>query len=128
MPAALPYLLIGERDPFMQRTLAHILKGQFQVDFVETGPALLSRVRQKPPDLVILEALLPGLDGFQLCRRLKSDPATRSVPLLFYTVLAAEARAYQAGAEGFLQKPQPPERLIGEIRRLLESYPKEERK
>lgn len=128
MQPPLPSLLIGERDPFMQRTLERILKGQFELAFAEDGVELLSRARQNPPDLIILEVLLPALDGFQLCRQLKSDPATRFVPVLFYTVLAAEARAFQAGADGFLKKPQPPGRLIAEIRRLLEASLKEEKK
>lgn len=119
MQMQIPRLLIGERDPFMQRTLEHILKGRFELEFAEDGAELLARVRQDPPDLVILEVLLPTLDGFQLCRQLKSDPATHSVPVLLYTVLAAEARAFQVGADGFLQKPQPPERLLTEIQRLL---------
>jgi putative two-component system response regulator len=128
MQTPLPHLLIGERDPFMQRTLERILKGRFALAFAEDGAELLARARRNPPDLVILEALLPALDGFQLCRQLKSDLVTRAVPVLFYTVLAAEARALQAGADGFLKKPQPPGRLIAEIRRLLAASLQEEEK
>jgi len=119
MRTKMPHLLIGERDPFMRRTLANILKSQFRLSFAKDGAELLARARQGPPDLIIIEVLLPIMDGFQVCRQLKNDPATRPVPVLFYTVLAAEERAYQAGAEGFLQKPQLPERLIAEIQRLL---------
>lgn len=118
MQTKLPRLLIGERDPFMQRTLKHILEGQFELTFVEDGAELLREARRQPPDLIILEVLLPTLDGFQVCRQLKADAAMRAIPVLFYTVLAAEARAFQAGAEGFLQKPQPPKQLLAEIRRL----------
>jgi len=119
MPTTLPHLLIGERDPFMQRTLAQALKEHCELTFVEDGAALLAQAHEKPPDLIILELLLPTLDGFQVCRRLKNDPATRGIPVLVFTLLAAEARALQAGADGFLQKPLRPQTLLEEIRRLL---------
>jgi putative two-component system response regulator len=120
MEATFPRLLLGERDPFMQRTLKQTLQGHFELTFVEDGAVLLARARQNAHDLILLEVLLPTLDGFQVCRQLKNDPITRPIPVLFYTLLAAEVRARQAGADGFLQKPQPPTRIIEEIRRILE--------
>lgn len=121
MDVKIPRLLVGERDPFMQRTLLQVLPDCFNLTFLEDGQALLDQARQSRPDLILLAALLPTMDGFQVCRQLKNDPATRSIPIIFYTILAAEARAYQAGADGFMQKPQPPKRIIEEIRRILEA-------
>lgn len=60
----------------------------------KTGRSFWPGRAQNPPDLIILEVLPPMLDGFQLCRRLKAEAVTRAVPVLVYTVLAAEARAF----------------------------------
>lgn len=114
-----PRLLIAERDPFMRKTLTRTLEEHFELAFVEDGSAVLEQVRARPPALVILEALLPTLDGFQVCQQLKSDPATRRIPVLFFTVLLAEERAAQVGANGFLLKPLRKDALLETVHRLL---------
>jgi CheY-like chemotaxis protein len=63
--------------------------------------------------------MLPGLDGLQLCRELKQDPTTREIPVIVFSVLAAEARAKEAGASAFLRKPLVPSVLLGTIKRLV---------
>jgi len=112
-------LLIGERDPFARRQLERILPPPFNLIFVEDGTEILIKAKNIWPSLIILEALLPSADGFKVCQQLKSDPETKSTPVLFYTVLRAEARARQAGADGFLLKPQPPEKLLTSINNFL---------
>lgn len=114
-----PLLLIAERDPFMRNLLARTLQEHFELAFVEDGAAVLEQVQARSPALVILEALLPTLDGFQVCQQLKNDPATCHVPVLFFTLLLAEERAAQAGADAFLLKPQRKEMLLETINRLL---------
>ncbi len=113
------FLLIGERDPFMQRMLEHTLKDHFQVSFTDNGAALLQQTRQQHPDLVMLEILLPVLDGLEVCRLLKQDPATRHIPVVFHTLVAAEEEALQAGADGFLLKPMPPQEIITSLENIL---------
>src|SRR5690606_32257546 len=71
----------------------------------DDGESALERARLAPPALVVTEILLPKLDGLALCRRLRDDPLTRSVPVLVFTILAAEVRALEAGAGAFLRKP-----------------------
>ena len=115
----LPLILIAERDPFMRNVLTRMLQEYFQLAFVEDGAAVLEQVKARRPALVILEALLPTLDGFQVCQQLKDDPATRHIPVVFYTLLLAEERATQAGADAFLLKPQRKDVLLETIYRLL---------
>lgn len=103
----------------MRKTLTRTLEEHFELAFVEDGSAVLEQVRARPPALVILEALLPTLDGFQVCQQLKSDPATRRIPVLFFTVLLAEERAAQVGANGFLLKPLRKDALLETVHRLL---------
>ncbi|HID61125.1 MAG TPA: response regulator [Anaerolineae bacterium] len=118
-----PLLLIAERDPFMRNVLAQTLEKHFELEFIEDGAAALKRVKARSPALVILEVLLPTLDGFQVCQQIKNDPATRHVPVLFFTLLLAEERAAQVGADGFLLKPLRRDVLLETIHRLLADVP-----
>jgi len=115
-------ILIAERDPFMRNVLKRTLQ-EFELDFVEDGAIVLQRVKTHPPGLIILEALLPTLDGFQVCQRLKGDPETRHIPVLFFTLLLAEERAHQVGADAFLIKPARAQVLLDTIHRLLARRP-----
>ena len=114
-------LLIGERDPFMRRALEKTLAPRFSVTFAEDGVDLLQRAQQDPPHLILLEALLPVIDGFQVCRELKSNPRTQRIPVVFFTLLSAEERARLAGGDAFLSKPLRENELIKTILRLIRS-------
>lgn len=121
-----PFVLIAERDPFMQGVLKSTLEDRFEIEFVEDGMEVFEMVVNHNPDVIVLEILLPTMDGFQVCRRLKSDPSTKNIPVLFFTLLLAEERAIQAGADGFLLKPFRKETFINEIERLIVYSPKRE--
>jgi len=118
-------VLIGERDPFMRRALEHILRPHYIPRFVEDGSALLTSVRTAPPALIVTEALLPMLDGFQVCRQLKTDPQTAHIPILLFTWLLARERARQAGADAFLLKPLDAPVFLETIQGLLSAADKE---
>ena len=106
MPAEPPLILIAERDQKVRELQQHFLsRGGFCVEFVDDGEAALDRARLAPPALIITEILIPKLDGLALCRRLREDPATRDVPVVVFSILAAAARAMEAGAQAFLRKP-----------------------
>jgi DNA-binding response OmpR family regulator len=98
-------ILIAERD-LQVRKLQEFFLGQagFDVEFADDGEVALERARLNPPALLITEILIPKLDGLALCRRLREDVRTRDVPVLVFSILAAEARAFEAGA-AFLRKP-----------------------
>jgi CheY-like chemotaxis protein len=98
-------ILIAERD-LQVRKLQEFFLGQagFEVEFADDGEAALERARVALPALLVTEILIPKLDGLALCRRLRDDERTRDIPVLIFTILAAEARAQEAGA-AFLRKP-----------------------
>ncbi len=113
-------ILIAERDRNVRDLEQYFLESVgFSVEFADDGPAALSRARLTLPHLVITEILIPKLDGLQLCRELKEDPTTRDIPVIVFSVLAAEARAKEAGANAFLRKPLVPSVLLGTIQRLV---------
>lgn len=112
-------ILIAERDRNIKELERHFLaKAGFTVEFADDGSVALTRARLTLPQLIITEILIPKLDGLQLCRELKQDPTTREIPLIVFSVLAAEARAKEAGANAFLRKPLVPSVLLGTIQRL----------
>lgn len=102
--------------------LALSLEPSFQVEIVESGPTLLARVRDARPDAIVLDGMMPGLDGYETCRRLKEDPATAAIPVVFLTAKtqrAEVARALSLGAVACLTKPFDPLTIAGELRSAL---------
>ena len=81
---------------------------RFRVDAVQSGEEALTYIEKTPPDLVLLDLVMPGMSGFDVCRYLKNSPSTRHIPVIIITGLAdreANIRAVEAGADDFLIKP-----------------------
>jgi CheY-like chemotaxis protein len=99
-------VLIAERDQTV-RTLQRVFleRAGLTVEFVDDGLMALERARLERPAAVVTEILLPKLDGLTLCRRLREERLTRDVPVIVFSILAAAARAAEAGARTFLRKP-----------------------
>lgn len=96
----------------------------FAVELAGDGNQALETARRVRPDIVIAEILVAGLDGLSVCRALKSDPATRSIVVLIFSILAAEQRARDAGADAFVRKPLNDARLVQSIEALLAEHRK----
>jgi CheY-like chemotaxis protein len=87
------------------------------------GAQALELAQQTAPDLILLDAKMPRLDGYETCRQLKALPAVRHIPVVFVSALGQEqeiARGRNAGAVDYLLKPYVPEELIKKIRGILE--------
>ena len=113
-------ILCVERDPYVRDLEAYFLnEAGFGVNFAEDGFQALQLARDLHPTIVITEILVPKLDGLALCRRLKADAATRDIAVLVFSLLAAEGRARDAGADAFLLKPLSPQMLKEAVRDLL---------
>jgi CheY-like chemotaxis protein len=99
-------ILIAERDRNVRELQLFFLKNAgFDVEFADDGQCALDRVRLDAPDLLITEILIPKIDGLTLCRLIRSDPMIGDVPVMVFSILAAAARANDAGAAAFLRKP-----------------------
>jgi DNA-binding response OmpR family regulator len=113
-------ILCVERDPYVRELETYFLtEAGFGVTFADDGLQAFELARRVHPTIVITEILVPKLDGLALCRRLKSDPATSDIAVLVFSLLHAERRAQDAGADAFLSKPLSPQSLKEAVRRLL---------
>ncbi len=98
----------------------------FRTVEASNGHDALERARRHLPDLIVLDLALPGIDGWEVARRLKSDPVTRWIRILGYTAHAETerlARALEAGCEIVLTKPCPPAELADGVRRIMPEIP-----
>jgi len=121
----LPRVLVVEDEPDMNRLLALVLRafGMEPVPALDAEEAL-RRLGEGPVDAVLLDLMLPGMSGYDLCRRLKADPATRAVPVVILTALDQpehRRRALEAGADDYLTKPFDPEVLAARLRAALKT-------
>jgi diguanylate cyclase (GGDEF)-like protein len=111
-PTARPRLLVVDDQPINIQTLYHIFHADHEVFMATGGQPALDFCRDNPlPDLVLLDVVMPGMDGLETCRRLKADPATRDIPVIFVTAQSDpldETRALEAGGVDFISKPVNP--------------------
>jgi DNA-binding response OmpR family regulator len=102
-------VILAEDDPDIQLVARLALKrAGFTVKVVGNGQEALDAVRQQPPDVVLLDWMMPELDGPETCRRLKADPTTAGIPIIFLTAKSQEAeiqRGLSLGAAGYVTKP-----------------------
>lgn len=114
-------ILVVERDLHVRALASEFLTAAgHHVELASDGHAALDQIRARKPDLLLCEILVPKLDGLALCRQLKANPETRHIPVLIVSILAASARANDAGADGFMLKPLAQHRLIAMVQGLIE--------
>ena len=121
-PAAEPRILIVDDDVGTIRVLAQVVRDLGDVRFATGGTDALSAARAEPPDLVLLDAEMEGIDGFETCAALRLLPGMDAVPILFITShrgVEAEMRALAAGAVDFITKPFHPHIVEARVRTHL---------
>jgi putative two-component system response regulator len=109
VPAARQHVLVVDDDATIARLLEQLLRAAgHRVTVARDGREGLDRVAERPPDLILLDLDMPALGGFEVCGRLKQDPATRLIPVVILTgqnAPEARLRAWELGADDFLTKP-----------------------
>lgn len=96
----------------------------YRVSTAMDGEEALDRIRTEPPDMVVLDVMMPRMDGFEVLRRLKMDPATREIPVVMLTAKAQDAdivEGWKTGAEVYLTKPFNPRQLLEFVHRIFEA-------
>ena len=116
-------ILLVDDDPLLRTLVEHKLRLRgFEVISAESGEEGLKQASIKRPDLIVLDAMLPELDGFEVLQRLKEDEATQAIPVIMLTARKQETdivSALSKGARDYLVKPFLPEELVMRIRNLL---------
>jgi diguanylate cyclase (GGDEF)-like protein len=106
-----PKLLVVDDQPINIQVMHQVFGGDYQVFMATSGPQALAICKTNPPDLVLLDIVMPGMDGFEVCSRLKADDATCNIPIIFVTAhtdAAQETHGLGLGAVDFIAKPVNP--------------------
>jgi CheY-like chemotaxis protein len=120
---AIPRILVADDDPVIVRLLQvnFRLEG-YDVETAAHGEEAIEKAKEVQPDLILLDVMMPGLDGWECCRRLKADPATASIPVVFLSARALEDdrnRGLELGVAEYVTKPFDPGDLVGLVGRLI---------
>lgn len=116
-------ILVAEDDPDIASLLSHYLqKAGFDAAIVGSGRDVMPRIRKDPPDLLLLDLMLPGLDGLEVCRALRADVNTAAIPVIMLTAKGEESDrivGLELGADDYITKPFSPNEVIARVRALL---------
>ena len=129
MPDALKVLIIEDEADIQQLLSHNFQQGGWRVEACGSGSEGLKRAKEKKPDLIILDLMLPGMDGFEVCRSLKSDAGTKSIPIIMLTAKGEEIDkivGFELGADDYMTKPFSPRELLLRSKAVLRRGPKVE--
>ena len=112
-------ILVVDDTPNNIRLLFDLLRGVgFNVSVVKSGELALEKIPLIQPDLILLDVMMPGIDGFETCRRLKADESTKNIPVIFMTVLSdveSKVKGLQMGAVDYITKPIQLEEVLARV-------------
>ena len=116
-------ILIVDDNPTNLAVLFECLsESGFEVWMAQDGETALEQVAEEQPDLILLDVLMPGIDGFETCRQLKEKPATQDIPIVFMTALAEmvdKVKGFNLGAVDYITKPFQREEVLSRIQTHL---------
>ena len=117
-------ILIVDDDAFIRRPLEFVLRAEgYRPITAVDGEDGLEKARSERPDLIFLDVMMPGLDGYSVCRRLREDAALAATPVILLTAKGQERdrmMAFESGATEFMSKPYSPSELVRRVRELLQ--------
>lgn len=119
-------LIVEDEESLLKLESILLTSKGYKVTAVTEGHAALREFASERPDLVILDVMLPGIDGYEVCRKIKEDPANSSIPIIMLTARKNTKdleRGLQAGADAYITKPFKSANLVGTIERLLAGQP-----
>jgi len=115
-------LVVEDEEDIRDLVEYNLLKQGYAVEGVGSGEAALAAARRELPDLILLDIMLPGMDGLEVCRRIKGEPKTQGVPIVMVTAKGEEidqVTGLEVGADDYLTKPFSPKVLIARVRAVL---------
>jgi len=118
-------ILVVDDTPDNLSLMAGLLKDSYRVKLANNGEKALAAVRgPSPPDLILLDIMMPGLSGYEVCEQLKADPATQRIPIIFLTAMTAaedEKKGLDLGAADYITKPISPPIVMARVKTQLEN-------
>ncbi len=115
-------LIVEDEEDIAELVSFNLAREKYDVTGVTSGEKALEAVRTKRFDLILLDLMLPGVDGLEVCRTLKTDPATREIPIVMFTARGEEAdivAGLELGADDYITKPFSPRVLVARVRAVL---------
>jgi len=116
-------LVVDDEEDVLELVRYNLHKEGYHVETVSSGEEVIKKARIKLPDLIILDLMLPGIDGLEVCKILKSDSKTRNIPIIMLTAKGEETdivTGLELGADDYITKPFSPKVLIARVRRVLQ--------
>jgi two-component system alkaline phosphatase synthesis response regulator PhoP len=116
-------ILIVEDDEDIQQLVGYnLIKAGYLVEYGDSGEQALKKIKTQPPDLILLDLMLPGIDGTELCRLIRSDAQSSEIPIIMLTAKGEESdiiSGLEHGADDYITKPFSPKILISRVKAVL---------
>jgi len=115
-------LIVDDEEDVLELVRYNLDKNGYNIDTATTGEQALAKARAKLPNLIILDLMLPGIDGLEVCKKLKSDTKTQNIPIIMLTAKGEEKDiviGLELGADDYVTKPFSPKVLVARVRRIL---------
>lgn len=122
MKATMPSVLVVDDSPKIVDLLINTLKNDFHLGIARNGPKALDYAEKNLPDLILLDIMMPEMDGFEVCSRLKAAPETKDIPVVFITAMSEtddKMRGFEMGAVDYITKPFRPSEVKARVRAHL---------
>jgi twitching motility two-component system response regulator PilG len=119
-------LIVEDEESLLKLESILLSTKGYMVQGVASGLAALKAIGENPPDLVLLDVMLPELDGFEVCQQIKNNPQTRHIPVILLTARKSPedvARGREVGADQYMTKPFKSSMVIAAIERLIDQHP-----
>ena len=124
-------VLLVDDTPENLQVLGTLLEGMCRTAVAINGRDALHFIKKRPPDLILLDIMMPEMDGFEVCTRLKSDPQTRDIPVIFLSAMSEaedKTRGFEVGSVDYITKPFDPVSLGKTIKKKLEKCLEQQKK
>ena len=121
-------LVVDDEEDILELLKFNLSREGYEVSCAASGEEALSQVRSKTPDLMVLDLMLPGIDGLEVAKSLKEDPETKNIPIVMLTAKGEEAdivTGLELGADDYITKPFSPRILLARVRAVLRRKTKE---
>lgn len=122
-----PHVLVVDDEYFNFEMLSMALSDAFKFSYAESGKSCLSNAIADPPDVILLDVCMPGLDGYDTCRMLKNTPETRDIPVLMVSGLESDQEkqaGFDAGCDAYVVKPFSMQSLSEKIKNMVQIIPR----